>query len=161
MLPLRSTVVFPLTVQPLAVNRPVSVDAVNRALAADRMLVLVMQVGDADDPTPAQLRKVGTVAVVRQMAKGAMGLQVLVEGIARVRLDDVTRDGNVMDAAITAAPEPDSPDARDRRVRADAARSRREGLLARDRAVARPSLDRRRASTSRCGSSTCSRPSST
>ena len=107
-LPLRSTVVFPLTVQPLAVNRAVSVDAVNRALAADRMLVLVMQVGDADDPEPAQLRRVGTVAVIRQMAKGAMGLQILVEGVARVRLDDVTRDGNVMDATITAAPEPDA-----------------------------------------------------
>jgi ATP-dependent Lon protease len=107
-LPLRSTVVFPLTVQPLAVNRPVSVDAVNRALSADRMLVLVMQVGDAEDPTPTQLRRVGTVAVIRQMAKGAMGLQVLVEGVARVRLDDITREGNVMDAAITAAPEPDA-----------------------------------------------------
>ncbi|WP_396623840.1 endopeptidase La [Luteitalea sp.] len=107
-LPLRSTVVFPLTVQPLAVNRAVSVDAVNRALAGDRMLVLVMQVGDAEDPQPTQLRKVGTVAVIRQMAKGAMGLQILVEGVARVRLDEVTRDGNVMDASITAAPEPDT-----------------------------------------------------
>lgn len=107
-LPLRSTVVFPLTVQPLAVNRAVSVDAVNRALAGDRMLVLVMQVGDAEDPQPSQLRKVGTVAVIRQMAKGAMGLQILVEGVARVRLDDVTRDGNVMDAGIVAAPEPDT-----------------------------------------------------
>jgi ATP-dependent Lon protease len=107
-LPLRSTVVFPLTVQPLAVNRSVSVDAVNRALAGDRMLVLVMQVGDAEDPQPNQLRKVGTVAVIRQMAKGAMGLQILVEGVARVRLDEVTRDGNVMDAAIAAAPEPDT-----------------------------------------------------
>ena len=107
-LPLRSTVVFPLTVQPLAVNRAVSVDAVNRALAGDRMLVLVMQVGDADDPQPAQLRKVGTVAVIRQMAKGAMGLQILVEGISRVRLDDVTREGNVMDAQISPAPEPDA-----------------------------------------------------
>ena len=72
------------------------------------MLVLVMQVGDSDDPEPSQLRKVGTVAVIRQMAKGAMGLQILVEGVARVRLDDVTRDGNVMDASITAAPEPDA-----------------------------------------------------
>jgi len=107
-LPLRSTVVFPLTVQPLAVNRAVSVDAVNRALAGDRMLVLVMQVSDSDDPEPGQLRKVGTVAVIRQMAKGAMGLQILVEGVARVRLDDVTRDGNVMDASITAAPEPET-----------------------------------------------------
>jgi len=107
-LPLRSTVVFPMTVQPLAVNRTVSVDAVNRALAGDRMLVLVMQVGDADDPEPGQLRRVGTVAVIRQMAKGAMGLQILVEGVARVRLDEVTRDGNVMDATISAAPEPET-----------------------------------------------------
>ena len=107
-LPLRSTVVFPLTVQPLAVNRAVSVDAVNRALAGDRMLVLVMQVGDADDPQPSQLRRVGTVAVIRQMAKGAMGLQILVEGVSRVRLDHVTRDGTVMDAEISAAPEPDA-----------------------------------------------------
>ena len=31
-LPLRRTVGFPLTLQPLAVNRPVSVESVNRAL---------------------------------------------------------------------------------------------------------------------------------
>jgi len=35
-LALRQTVVFPLTLQPLAVNRPVSIESVNRALAGHR-----------------------------------------------------------------------------------------------------------------------------
>ena len=42
-LALRETVVFPLTIQPLAVNRPQSVDAVNRALAGDRLLFLSLK----------------------------------------------------------------------------------------------------------------------
>ena len=35
-LALRQTVVFPLTVQPLAINRPASIESVNRALTGDR-----------------------------------------------------------------------------------------------------------------------------
>src|SRR6266550_2522354 len=60
-LPLRRTVGFPLTLQPLAVNRPVSVESVNRALAGDRMVLLLMQEGDSDDPGPDDLKKIGTV----------------------------------------------------------------------------------------------------
>ncbi len=104
-LPLRQAVVFPLTIQPLAVNRPVSVASVNRALAGDRMLLLVMQASDADDPAVADLKPVGTVAVVRQMAKSPVGLQVLVEGIARVRIEEYTREGDVLQARITPYPE--------------------------------------------------------
>ena len=37
-LALRQTVVLPLTLQPLSINRPISIDAVNRALAGDRLV---------------------------------------------------------------------------------------------------------------------------
>lgn len=47
---LRDTVVFPLTLQPLAVSRPTSVDAVNRALAGDRLVFLTLQAA-RDAPT--------------------------------------------------------------------------------------------------------------
>nr|MCU0255604.1 endopeptidase La [Vicinamibacterales bacterium] len=104
-LPLRQAVVFPLTVQPLAVNRPVSVASVNRALAGDRMLLLVMQASEADDPPVDDLKRVGTVAVIRQMAKNPVGLQILVEGLARVRIDDYRRDGDSLQARITPYPE--------------------------------------------------------
>jgi endopeptidase La len=105
-LPLRRTVAFPMTLQPLAVNRPVSIETVNRALSADRLILLLLQENDAGDPTPEDVRKVGTVAVVRQMAKTQGGINIIIEGIARVRADVITRVGTSMRAQITPLPEP-------------------------------------------------------
>ncbi|MET0165802.1 MAG: LON peptidase substrate-binding domain-containing protein [Vicinamibacterales bacterium] len=104
-LPLRRTVAFPLTLQPLAVNRPVSIESVNRALAADRLIFLVLQRNDNDDPEPDDVYRVGTVGVIRQMAKGGGGLNIIVEGLARARADVVTRTGTSMRARITPLPE--------------------------------------------------------
>jgi endopeptidase La len=104
-LPLRQTVVFPLTLQPLAVNRPVSVESINRALATDRMVLLALQEGEAEEPQPEDLQRVGTVGIVRQMVKAPTGLHVIVEGLARVEALSITRDGNVMRATIVPRPE--------------------------------------------------------
>src|SRR5262245_8973663 len=81
---LRQTVVFPLTLQPLAINRPTSIDAVNRALSGDRLLFLTLQSTDADEPEPSDLRPIGTIAAIRQMAKVPTGgVHVIVEGLQR------------------------------------------------------------------------------
>ena len=104
-LPLRRTVAFPLTLQPLAVNRPVSIETVNRALGTDRLVLLILQHSDADDPSPDDLHRVGTVGIVRQMAKASGGINIIVEGSARVRADVVTRTGTSMRARITPMPE--------------------------------------------------------
>src|ERR1051325_1625468 len=94
-IPLRQTVVFPLTIQPLAINRPVSVDSVNRALAGDRLLFLTLQSDDKDDPEPADLRPIGTIAAIRQMAKVPTGgIHIIVEGLTRAHADPITRSGN-------------------------------------------------------------------
>src|SRR3954453_14335385 len=92
-LPLRRTVGFPLTLQPLSVNRPVSMESVNRALASDRLLLLLMQDGETDDPGPDGLRKGGTGGIVRQMAKTPGGINIIIEGLARVKADVITRTG--------------------------------------------------------------------
>ena len=104
-IPIRGTVVLPLTVAPLGVNRPMSVEAVNRALAGDRMVLLLLQQSEADEPGPADLHTVGTVAIVRQMAKGPNGMRILVEGIARARATELTSDHGLIQAHVTAAPE--------------------------------------------------------
>ena len=41
--PLRDTVVLPMTVAPLGVGRPVSIEAINRALAGDRMVLATLR----------------------------------------------------------------------------------------------------------------------
>lgn len=54
-LALRETVVFPLTLQPLAITRPTSIESVNRALASDRLLFLTLQTTESDEPQPDHL----------------------------------------------------------------------------------------------------------
>jgi ATP-dependent Lon protease len=92
-LPLRRTVAFPLTLQPLAVSRPVSVESVNAALGADRLVLLLLQKGEGDEPGAADLHRVGTIGVIRQMAKAPGGLNVIIEGVARVHADEITHTG--------------------------------------------------------------------
>ncbi len=104
-LPLRRTVAFPLTLQPLAVNRPVSVETVNRALSSDRLVLLLLQDNDEDDPQPEDLRKIGTVGVIRQMAKVGGGINIIIEGLVRVRADVISRTETTMRAQITPMPE--------------------------------------------------------
>ena len=107
MLALRQTVVFPLTLQPLAVNRPMSVDAVNRALSGDRLLFFALQTTPDDDPAPTDLRAIGTIGAIRQMAKAPNGgVHVIVEGLARAKAERIERRGPSMVA--TASPLPDS-----------------------------------------------------
>ena len=104
-LPLRRTVALPLTLQPLAVNRPVSIETVNRALGVDRLVFLVLQNNDAEDPGPNDLLQVGTVGVIRQMAKVPSGINIIIEGLARARSTQVTRTGTSMRAQIEELPE--------------------------------------------------------
>ena len=104
--PLRGAVVLPMTVAPLGVSRAVSVEAVNKALAGDRMVLLLLQKNDNDDPGPDDLHRVGTVAIVRQMAKGQGGMRVLVEGVARARAEFLQTEKGYLTALIKAMPEP-------------------------------------------------------
>ncbi|MEN3338014.1 MAG: ATP-dependent Lon protease [Acidobacteriota bacterium] len=103
--PLREAVVLPMTVAPLGVNRPGSIEAVNRALAGDRMVLLLMQHGPAEEPAPDDLHRVGTVAIIRQMAKGPGGIRVLVEGIARARAEFLQADRGFLRALVKPLPE--------------------------------------------------------
>ena len=106
MLPLRRTVALPLTIQPLGVTRSVSIETINRALGAERMVLLLLQENEEDDPDPEDVRRIGTVAIIRQMAKAPNGgLNIIFEGVARVRADVVTRTGTSMRAQLTPLPE--------------------------------------------------------
>src|SRR4051812_18991923 len=103
--PLRGAVVLPMTVAPLGVSRAVSVEAVNKALSGDRMVLLLLQKNDNDNPSGEDLERIGTVAIIRQMAKAQGGMRVLVEGIARVRAEFLQTEKGYLSALIKAMPE--------------------------------------------------------
>ena len=94
-----------MTVAPLGVSRPISVEAVNKALSGDRMVLLLLQRTEGDDPGPDDLHRVGTVGIIRQMAKGQGGMRVLVEGIARARAEFLQNEKGHFSALIRPLPE--------------------------------------------------------
>jgi ATP-dependent Lon protease len=91
--------------QPLAVNRPMSVEAVNRALAGDRLLLLLLQRGDDEEPAVDRLFDYGTIGIVRQMTRGPQGLNIIVEGMARARAEKVGLEQGMLRAKIVLSPE--------------------------------------------------------
>jgi ATP-dependent Lon protease len=98
-------VAFPLTLQPLAVNRPLSVEAVNSALAGDRLVLLLLQRGDDDEPAVDRMYEYGTIGIIRQMARAPQGLNIIVEGMARARAETLAIDGGMLRAKILLSPE--------------------------------------------------------
>ncbi len=98
LLPLRDIVVFPQMIVPLFVGRDKSVAALERAMEADKDIILVTQLDPAeDDPAREDLYDVGVVATVLQMLKLPDGtVRVLVEGKERAVLESIeSRDGLV------------------------------------------------------------------
>ena len=107
LLALRDTVVFPLTLQPLAITRQISIESINHALASDRLLFLALQTADRDEPEPGDLKRTGTIAAIRQMARvPGGGVHVIVEGLTRARSELVSRSELALRATVSPAPEP-------------------------------------------------------
>ena len=104
LLPLRDVVVFPFMVTPLLVGRPASVAAVEAAMEGEKLLCVAAQrEADTEDPGRDDLHHVGTVIKVLQVIRTPdETLKILVEGLARVNLEDL--EEGVEHLATTVAP---------------------------------------------------------
>ena len=109
LLPLRELVVFPHEVVPLFVGREKSIEALERAMAGDRTILLCAQKrAKVNDPRPDGIRKTGTVGNILQLLKLPDGtVKVLVEGKQRARIESfVEKDACfVVEAALVEVPE--------------------------------------------------------
>jgi ATP-dependent Lon protease len=107
-LPLKDTVVFPYIILPLSVGRDKSVLAVDRALSESRVIMLVAQRDAAtDNPGEPDLFEVGTAAVIMRMLKLPDGrIRILVQGLARARINHISQVEPYLQAKIERIEEP-------------------------------------------------------
>src|SRR5689334_9506121 len=91
LLPLRDVVVYPHMVTPLFVGRQKSIEALERAMASDKQVLLVAQKDPSlDDPKGDDLYSVGTVAAILQLLKLPDGtVKVLIEGRDRAKIERI------------------------------------------------------------------------
>jgi ATP-dependent Lon protease len=106
-LPLRDTVLFPQAFMPLAVARESSVRLIDEAVASGRMIaVFAQREASEDDPQQNDLHQVGTASHIHKMFKLPDGsLRIIVQGVTRVRLDEMTTTRPYLKARVTEMPE--------------------------------------------------------
>jgi ATP-dependent Lon protease len=108
LLPLRDTVVFPESLTPLAVGQERSVRLVDEAVAGDQKIAVVAsRTGDdAEERSADDLYEVGTAAVVHKMVRVPDGtLRVLVQGLERIRLDELEQTDPYLVGRFTPLPD--------------------------------------------------------
>src|SRR5690349_19943500 len=105
-LPIRSTVLFPLLVMPLSVGRRSSLAAVEAAMSAEEKAFLVVAQRDStvDEPGLAELYGVGTEAVIKRLERADGGVQMIVQGVRRVRLDEAVQTEPFLKVKVVAIP---------------------------------------------------------
>ena len=109
LLPLKNAVLFPGLLMPLSVGRPSSLLAVESALKTEEKEIVVVAQRDvsSDSPAAADLFTLGTLAVIRKVARSKDQFELLVHGTERVVIVKVDDDGKFMSARVRSLPMPD------------------------------------------------------
>ncbi len=104
-LAVRDTVLFPNSLLPLSVGRPVSV-ALVESLGENRLIGVVSQIDPrTDDPTPGELYQTGTVAIIHKIVRLREGQLLFCEGLSRMRILEYTTTEPYMKARLERLPE--------------------------------------------------------
>ncbi len=113
-LPLRDTVLFPNSFMPLAVARESSVRLIDDAIANGKLIAVFTQRDAAiDEPAQADLYPVGTATHIHKMFKLPDGsLRLIVQGLARLTLEEVVSTQPYLRARVSAATEGTNDDDR-------------------------------------------------
>ncbi|MGQ0634939.1 MAG: endopeptidase La [Planctomycetaceae bacterium] len=107
-LPLKNTLLLPHVLMPIVVGRAGTVAAVEAALASeDKALVVAAQRDPSiDEPEPKDLYAVGCKAIIKRMARGDEGLELILQGVDRVRLTSFPQTAPYLRAECVLVPLP-------------------------------------------------------
>ncbi len=106
-LPVRDTVLFPGAVLPLTVGRESSLALVNTLEGEDKQLGVVAQLDPrVEDPSAADLHKVGTLAKVHKTVKMPNGnVVIFLEGLQRIQISELITLRPYLRARVEAQPD--------------------------------------------------------
>ncbi len=102
MIPLRGLTIFPYMVLHFDIGREKSIRALEEAFMKNQLIFVTTQKEvEVEDPTVDDVYKVGTITKVKQMLKlpGEL-IRVLVEGISRAEIQQITRDDEFFEVEV-------------------------------------------------------------
>ena len=107
-LPVRDMVMYPSVILPLFVGRDMSINAVEKALSKDRLILVVAQKDLTDeDPLPSRIYSIGVVSQIMRMLRLPDGrVKVLIQGIKKARIEEYVQEIPTFLARISVIEEP-------------------------------------------------------
>ena len=102
LIPLRGLAIFPYMILNFDIGRGISLKALDQAMLADELVFLTSQkAAEVDEPTEDDFYHVGTICKVKQMIKlPGDTVRVLVEGISRGKIKEVSNEEGYFKATI-------------------------------------------------------------
>ncbi|MBN1203237.1 MAG: endopeptidase La [Anaerolineae bacterium] len=106
-LPLRGQVVYPHTTIPLTIGQPRSIRLVDDVVAGERLIGLVASKDpELETPGPDEIYEYGTLAQIHRLFRAPDGtIRLLVQGMARIRVEEYTAMDPYLKARTSDAPE--------------------------------------------------------
>jgi ATP-dependent Lon protease len=106
-LPLRGTVAFPFIIMPLSIGVARSVNLIRSAIKDDSLIGLVVsKQPELEEPGPEDLYEIGVLARIHRVVRGEKdSLQVIVQGIERIKVESWTQTEPYLKAKISMAPD--------------------------------------------------------
>ena len=110
-LPLRDTVLFPQSALPLGAGRESSVRLLDDVVRGGRLIgVFTQRDATTEEPQEADLHRTGTLATVHKVLKQPDGtVRLVVQGLHRIRITEMTQARPYLVARIAAVPEVPTP----------------------------------------------------
>jgi ATP-dependent Lon protease len=107
LLPLRDTVLFPQSVLPLAAGRASSLRLLDDAVRGGQLIgVFTQRDPTTEEPQGADLHRTGTLAAIHKVLKQPDGtVRLIVQGLARVELAEITQVRPYLKARVAESPE--------------------------------------------------------
>ncbi len=108
-LPLQQTTLFPETIIPLTVGRSRSMQAVESALSSEEKLIACLTIKTegitGQEAKPADLYETGTLVAVKRMMRNDNVLQLIVQGVERIRIVNWNQEQPFLKAKFEILPE--------------------------------------------------------
>jgi ATP-dependent Lon protease len=101
-IPLKETIIFPYVVAPLFFQSDEALTILNKVLLENSLIGCVgLRDPSLKDPQPRDLLSIGTVCKILQLVKlPNKGMKILVEGLSRVFLENITREASYFKADV-------------------------------------------------------------
>jgi len=108
LLPVRDMVMYPSVLLPLFVGRDMSINAVEKSLSQDRLILVAAQKDLTDeDPLPDRIYTVGVVSQIMRMLRLPDGrVKVLIQGLRKAKIEEYIQETPTFLVRLTTIEEP-------------------------------------------------------